>query len=72
MIRSPEQTTGQEFQEPPSWLWPPDPTPTHLEAEPQRNKRGRRGAARLTGDGVETEGSWWLRRAAAEGEDEEV
>lgn len=48
----------------------PDPTLTHLEAKPEKEEARATGSARRTGDGAETEGSWWPRRVAAEAEEE--
>lgn len=65
--------TELPIKNPPSPRWPltgPDPTLTHLEAKPEREEERATGTARRTGDGVETEGSWWLRRVAAEAEEE--
>ena len=71
---SPDRTTNQELRGSPSLRWSltgPDPTPMHLEAKPQRGNKRERGTARHTGDGVDTEGSWWLRREAASEAEEE-
>lgn len=76
MLPTPDRTTNQELRGSPSLLVAADPARSDPDTSRGETAEGmsesrERGTARHTGDGVDTEGSCWLRREAAIDAEEE-